>query len=518
MKKDHYVPVRHLSGMVVATMAFIPTKATAEVPGCPSVPCHVELSSIEIDYPVYGDEKLSKAQTKITFKLHTQHDTWTLAASDDSGSDGGRSQHCYYRPSDGTLQLWYYMDQAPDSNRIMLDETLPITRSKKGRSFLSPVIELGSSGTFTMGDIPFAYESKPGHFWRTEGRTSVSPGFLNITYPENTSLASIEVLNLQGKVKKATPGARRKGKARFSLFPDSVGEDEKRVWLAVRLSEADEKLDIPLKKEITLGSLAGREKSADRMAGLGADTEPWLENLAQPASAASDVAEVRLKSLSLESHRQPHAYVFRATMRVNHLQGKLMSGLEMQPVLARDAEGNKMWGVYAGSDPSGNEDGSLDISLHFTQFPKGEWIQLDGCLRLLQADSSRTLAPQTIPLRQTGVLELDGLQLKYAANKPESRIWRSPTGDTPLELSFPKDGRIASVIVRDAEGRQMRSYFSGYSDSQIKEYYMADSSAGQHVQVEVQERLGVKHVVIPLTMKLGLAGEMKPEEKASSNK
>lgn len=194
-----------------------------------------------------------------------------------------------------------------------------------------------------------------------------------------------------------------------------------------------------------------------------------------------------------------------------------MSGLEMQPVLARDAEGNKMWGVYSGPDQFGNEDGSLDVWVHFTQFPKGEWIQLDGGLRLLQADASRTLAPQTIPLRQTGFLDLDGLQLKYAGNKPDNPNEVLPAGDTPLELSFPKDGRIASVTVRDAEGRQMHCYLSDYSDSQIKKYYMADSSTGQNVQVEVQERLGVKPIVIPLTMKLGLAGEMEPEEKASSN-
>lgn len=152
MNRDRYLSVRYLS-VFVAAAALIPTKVTAEAPECSSAPCHVELGSIEIDYPLEGDEKLSKAQTKITFTLQTKNDTWTLAASDDSGSDGGRSKQHYYRPSDGTLQLWYYMYQTPESNRIMLDETLPMTRSKKGRSFLSPVIEFGSSGTFTTGDI-----------------------------------------------------------------------------------------------------------------------------------------------------------------------------------------------------------------------------------------------------------------------------------------------------------------------------------------------------------------------------
>ncbi len=528
MKTRHYTTCS-LIGYALAASALMAPMAMAQGATEKPLPVDVELVSVAVDHSDREAGNNLAAVTDVHFSLKSKEEGWVLAESGKvarvdghAADEGGKPAYSLFytrNHRNGELELYCSNRRVPEGNRIVLDETLRLTRSKKGRTLSSPVIEIGTSGSFEMGGVRFDYESDPGRYERTERGATYTPGWLTITYPDDVSLASIEVLDEKGKVEETSPGTREKGRAKFTLFPDSDDPGEKRVFVSATWSEADESFDVPLKREITLGSLGGWEIVAihrfpsERLRSI----VYLLLQGTQPVKAPEpkEGVDVRLRKISLSTNENSQSWSyfgFQIKLLVKPSQGILFDNYERQQVLAHDAEGNALIGISMGGQE--REDGSFEVCLVFFQFPKGDWVELDSGLKLLRAEGRRKLPSQTIPFNATGALDVGNIAYGYEKT-PVRGFGRKTLLENPFVLTYPKDGSVASVDVRDAQGRLLSPVYQDFSQSRRKSYYEINSQG--NVQVETTVREGVEPCVIPLKMRVGLGGVMREDNKTADD-
>ncbi len=482
-------------------------------------PCSeaVELWSVFVNYAQPGDAQ--KTRTAVTFRLRSRDDRWVFSRVKDARSKEAKptaySTYISHNWNDGDWWAHYNSNSLPADNRIVLDESLVVTRLKKGRAFSSDAFELGASGAFEAEGIPFSYRS----YMKPYDIDEHARCELTLTYPKEVSLAMAEVLDGQGlRVAISTEECRINDRAETKikwLLHNGLrligrGKIRERFSVRATLREAEETIQIPVNMILAMGGEPGsceeRQESDDEN---DSDVTPVCqENEAAPLPVCPvDVA--------LQEYRGTREWTLECNLAPKDHGVSLTMGSD-KTIVAHDAASNELKGTYKGDIRSANEDGSLNISLHFDRMPQGGWIDLDTNLRLLAVKGKRTLPPLELPADKEGTIEIEGLRFDYGAsafhsNEPEDK-------KLTRQFLYPNDGRIASVKLQHADGTEVPCCGDGLGNDGSRFFFSTlykISPSSQPVRAIITLYDG-EPCLVPLKMRVGLSGRMDAEEQPAS--
>ncbi len=533
---------------VAAVVATLPVPfAWAE--GTEPLPVDVELAAIKIHYG-----KPSSRKMDITFQVKSKDDSWVVwaereterkrRAKEDDHPEVFRS-YFMRNDEDQSLRLNFSKADVPQGERIELQETFLLKRSKQGRVLPEQTIELGKAGSFEAGGIRFEYEGRPGRIvYVKDGEKCVDSdchiefrsnrragerechysGELTLTYPENAELASLEIRDERGNLLDTTPSSRERGKTQFSL--PSYGNVNK-VRLRIVLSDAEESFELPLKKTIALGDVAAGQKSPIRGRTLQVyGALSWMfarmdlnRTRNEGKGAAVCAAEVEVDELNLGNRKMTLVENEGSlSLRLKPAEGYLFLNKPAK-ILAHDSEGNELFcDVYSWDD----ENRSLIVNLSFNRLPKGDWIELDTGLPLAHAKRLRALPARTLPFwgKGSGSFEAGEGKIQYNGDIPETikKFCDSERGNHMLLLSLPDDETVANVAFFDAEGNEVNCSFTYEYEGKVgrqltNRLYFFSPSLENEVSVVVTLREENEPCVVPLKLRVGLDGMTKTRDK-----
>lgn len=410
------------------------------------------------------------------------------------------------RDNDHALRLHFWQDGVPPQDQVELERVYKLARSKKGRALPPVTIELGQSGEFETGGIRFSYTSSPGGHEQTEEGWTGWLGSVELSYPEQTKLASIEIRDEKGRIMATAPPDRRAGRAVMTLLPHDL-EPVASVQITAILSEKEETFDLPFRQIVSLGSAAGREKPSNEQIPIDREqTESvppeWRKNISVVCPVDVRLGRVSLlpkprreeecPGISLDVCAVPREGTLPFVSRTHVFGG----------VPVRDAMGNE-WKMSAWVQDD-EENGGILFYLSSERFPAGNWIEL-GSVPMWRARKLMVLPPQTIPLGRRGSFETEGVRVDY---KPYPSSSAGPRKRTGFSLTLDADARFADVEFRDADGNKIKTdpVGSGWEESRVTYDYLFKQEVQGDVQAIVTLRADAEPCVVPLNIRVGLDG------------
>lgn len=507
--------------MPISAWSLLLAGVLSPVAASPLNAVDVELSHVQVRCAKANDA----GETTIRFRLRSKEPGWVfsetpgVSAATGAGKEKQPFRMLYSKDDEASLCLDFKADGPPAGHRIILDNTLYLTRSKVGRILPTRTFEAEKEGRFLMGGIPFHYTFTPGEMQMQKNSMTLILGHLSITYPENVHLCSLAVTDEKGQGLQERH--RSPGKASFTVLPQELGGGK--FTVQATLSDAEEELVLPFRKELMLDGVVGESQQREGKPipeVIATQRTRALDPLA--SSAATCDAEVGLNRVNYterDENERPHLEL---EFEVGTSEGRplFLKGPD-QKVTARDAEGNALTGFYFGSYTDEQKNHPLEVGVSFfDRMPAGGWVELDSGLRLYRAKGMRMLAPQPLSPEGKGTIAVEGLRIDYGPGAPfwPQKIVEPGTELHALVLTFPDDGHIVEIGVCDRNGRPIIVPFAIYArdDKNVKCTYTYLTDAGeQGVQLVVTVWEGVEPCVIPLKMKIGLKGTLEKVEEAS---
>lgn len=490
---------------VALAFAGVPLSA-ADSPDA-DFPVDAVLTEIEMSVPSVKYNR-PQGETEFTFTLKPQQPGWVLSEAIDgkrSGQEGKLRPFFLGKKGEDGLEVSLTVGSLARNGRMEINETLHLIRSKTGTTLPVQTIELGKAGSFEAGGIRFEYRSKREPFEVFSNHQDTLQGRLTLSWPEGISVARVAIADEKGRVLTTYPAQyparRRDGEADYAFY---IASDMKNVQVTVTLSEADMPLELPLRKVIAIGG----ETKTPPSSGIVVKNPLPLPEL----SAADSPVEVKFKGIraNLGKTNELNRKLAIELQLKPRGEWKLMEPQSFQTLYAFDAEGNDVKGLFAGNFFNAASDGSTKAYLEFP-IPKGDWVQVDTVLHLLLAKRVRTLPFCTVPLKGKGVFEVGNIRFEYGGKRLS---FLGPDTKNQLVISYPTDGRVASIAFRDNEGKPIDVQTNGCccsSGTLITQAYDMPENVRENVQIVVTRFEDIEPCVIPVKMKINLGGEIEPQ-------
>lgn len=500
--------------MLAATGAVLlasePSSPAVATNGLPDV---TELWSVYVNY-ARAKSASDALRSAVTLRVKSKDHRWIVSHVESLGDTPEQKQpfvasYITCNNNDGDWWVHYNSKKLPVNNRIVLDDSLKITRLKKGKTLPSHEFEIGSSGPFEAGGIPFSYQSSAGYFGCEESGKSET-AVVMLVYPKDIKLAMAEIWNKEGRrVAVATKDSRSEDRAETRIEWYDNNKPGERFSIRATLRDGEETFLFPVHREIVMGGEVGcsSEESTEETSPAG-----WVQK---------DVESLPLcpADVTLLSYWGISSWTLK--LNIQSCDGKALTMGTAGKVMARDAEGRALPLSFGGDVRDNNEDGPLEITLYGKQTPQGGRLLLDTQLPLIRVTGKRTLPPIELPSDRDVSVELEGMRFEVGPSHFAADSSREDKAKTVREFQYPEDGRIASLKLQYADGSPVDICGSGGGSSSNERhsflsYHYRVSPSSKPVQAVVTVYDG-EPCRVTLKMKVGLSGRLDDGEQSDSS-
>lgn len=494
-----------LASTGAALLASEPSSPTASTNGLPDV---TELWSVYVNYDRAKSDS-DATLSAVTLRVKSKDPRWIVSHVESLGNTPEQKRpfvasYITCNNNDGDWWVHYDSKKLPENNRIVLDNSLKITRLKKGKTLPSHEFEIGGSGSFEAGGIAFSYQSSAGYFGCEESGKS-DTAVVTLSYPRDIKLAMAEIWNKEGRrVAVATKESRSEDRAETRIEWYDNSKPGERFSIRATLRDGEETFLFPVHREIVMGGEVGcpSEESTEEISPAG-----WVQK---------DVESLPLcpADVTLLDYRWPSPWTLK--LNIQSCDGKNLTMGTAGTVMARDAEGREISlsvdGDIRHNIWHNNEDGPLEIELSGNQSPKGGWILLDTQLPLVRVTGKRTLPPIELPNDRDVSVELEGMRFEAGPSLLVEGSSRKDKAERVRvrKFQYPNDGRIASLKLQYADGSPVDIFGSGVGGDRehtFFSFFYRVSPSSKPVQAVVTVYDG-EPCRVPIQMKVGLSGRL----------